>query len=428
MEENLKNKKILICIAFHYNKERLQYLEKVVENFLNYKLNVHIIVDTNKNFKFNHNVEIKVHEDLEHPFLLTWVHRKYIYDNINNYDYFIYSEDDMLIPYDNFINYLEDFNLLYNKGFVPCFIRLEQDNNEYYSTDICETQINRQTVEVNGKTFANLTLSYFAFWIMPKNELQESFKQNRFFSITDGRIREEAASYAIWSLNKIPVILLNKNEINKLTYCYHLPNNYANDKTSPNGKINIKQLIMEKQQEHFYESIEGWSTFEDQGNLLLEVLNHMQNPHLKIAEIGVYKGRGTAMWIIELLNKKIKFEYFAIDHYKGSDEHDNTVDYYAITQENLKDVLNHILLINNDSINESQKYPDEYFDIVYIDASHDYESVKQDIIHWLPKVKTGGVICGDDYIDGWPGVVKAVNEIFAAKIKIIGRQQWYHIK
>jgi predicted O-methyltransferase YrrM len=77
---------------------------------------------------------------------------------------------------------------------------------------------------------------------------------------------------------------------------------------------------------------------------------------------------------------------------------------------------------------ESKNYTNEYFDIVYIDASHEYEYVKEDILAWLPKVKKGGIICGDDYIIGWDGVILAVNEIFKDKVNIVGKQQWWVLK
>ncbi len=37
-----------------------------------------------------------------------------------------------------------------------------------------------------------------------------------------------------------------------------------------------------------------------------------------------------------------------------------------------------------------------YFDVVFIDADHTYEPVKQDILNSLPLVSDGGIICGDD--------------------------------
>lgn len=62
------------------------------------------------------------------------------------------------------------------------------------------------------------------------------------------------------------------------------------------------------------------------------------------------------------------------------------------------------------------QFPDSYFDWVYIDAAHDYESVKKDLNICINKVINGGYICGHDYIT-WSsglvrfGVVEAVNEM-----------------
>jgi predicted O-methyltransferase YrrM len=39
-------------------------------------------------------------------------------------------------------------------------------------------------------------------------------------------------------------------------------------------------------------------------------------------------------------------------------------------------------------------YEDESLDFVFIDASHEYEDVKDDITHWMLKVKDGGIISG----------------------------------
>jgi predicted O-methyltransferase YrrM len=178
--------------------------------------------------------------------------------------------------------------------------------------------------------------------------------------------------------------------------------------------------------EHFYQNIDGYSKEEEQGKLLETILKNIDtNNLLKIAEVGVYKGRGTALWNVILLNKNIQYDYYAIDHFLGSSEHDKSFDYYSTTIKNLEPIADKINIIRNDSISESKKYLDEFFDIVYIDASHEYEYVKQDILNWHPKVKRGGIICGDDYIWGWPGVVLAVDEIFGNKINVVGKQQWW---
>jgi len=63
------------------------------------------------------------------------------------------------------------------------------------------------------------------------------------------------------------------------------------------------------------------------------------------------------------------------------------------------------------SIEASKEFNDGQLDFVFIDASHKYKDVKQDIIHWLPKVKVDGTLGGDD-IKAFKGVKRAVDELF----------------
>ena len=61
--------------------------------------------------------------------------------------------------------------------------------------------------------------------------------------------------------------------------------------------------------------------------------------------------------------------------------------------------------------------------LVFIDAFHDYKSVRRDI-DWA--VSTGcPIISGHDYTDIHPGVIKAVNETFGDTISLYG-SVWVH--
>jgi hypothetical protein len=73
----------------------------------------------------------------------------------------------------------------------------------------------------------------------------------------------------------------------------------------------------------------------------------------------------------------------------------------------------------------AQRIPDGSLDFVYLDARHDYASVKSDLQVWFPKVAPGGVLAGHDYLDGdLPegdfGVRSAVDEFFAARGLAVG--------
>lgn len=62
-------------------------------------------------------------------------------------------------------------------------------------------------------------------------------------------------------------------------------------------------------------------------------------------------------------------------------------------------------------------FSDNYFDYVYLDAAHDYDSVKKDITILLKKIKNNGIIQFNDYTlydwmtDDPYGVVRAVDEL-----------------
>jgi hypothetical protein len=78
------------------------------------------------------------------------------------------------------------------------------------------------------------------------------------------------------------------------------------------------------------------------------------------------------------------------------------------------------------SVDVAKQFPDGYFDFVYIDADHKYESVLDDLLAYEKKVKAGGIIIGNDYFDNlqpntaFYGVIGAVNDF-------IKRLDWHFL-
>lgn len=58
----------------------------------------------------------------------------------------------------------------------------------------------------------------------------------------------------------------------------------------------------------------------------------------------------------------------------------------------------------------------DQFDFVVVDADHRYKGVIEDISHWWPKIRQGGIMVFDDY--HWPSVSRAVNDSFS-EVEII---------
>jgi len=76
-----------------------------------------------------------------------------------------------------------------------------------------------------------------------------------------------------------------------------------------------------------------------------------------------------------------------------------------------------VRLHESDSVEALQRFPDGYFDWIYIDANHSYDGVKRDIDEAKRAVKRDGLLVFNDY-SFWShrefmayGVVQAVNEL-----------------
>jgi hypothetical protein len=84
------------------------------------------------------------------------------------------------------------------------------------------------------------------------------------------------------------------------------------------------------------------------------------------------------------------------------------------------------------------RFPDNFFDFVYIDADHSYEACLADLRAWYPKVRRGGLIAGHDF-DPAPeqecfeqfGVDRAVRELLGEDFALTGERawrSWWHIR
>jgi predicted O-methyltransferase YrrM len=129
-------------------------------------------------------------------------------------------------------------------------------------------------------------------------------------------------------------------------------------------------------------------------------------------ELGAWLGKSSAY----LCDKATSQEITIIDSFKGTTEYIDsyyklakTNDIYELFLENMGD--RKYKAIKATSKAASKKFANESLDVVFIDLTHTYEAVKEDIKLWLPKVKKGGFIAGDDYHENWKGVIQAVDEL-----------------
>jgi SAM-dependent methyltransferase len=167
---------------------------------------------------------------------------------------------------------------------------------------------------------------------------------------------------------------------------------------------------------HFYHNIgEDWFSYPDLYKRLVE--NSPSGSHF--VEVGSWKGRSSSFMAVEIINSNKNIRFDCVDTWEGSIEHKEydiitNKELYGIFLENIKPVRSVINPVKLPSLVAVDSYEDESLDFVFIDASHEYEDVKNDILAWLPKVKKKGILAGHDY-GTFDGVTRAVDEIFLGK-------------
>jgi hypothetical protein len=141
-------------------------------------------------------------------------------------------------------------------------------------------------------------------------------------------------------------------------------------------------------------------------------------------EIGTFMGRSTCCMGELIKNSRKNIKFYTIDTFAGSIGEEWHTDIVNQLSENDSDLYQQFLYyakqckvddfitpIRSSSLDAVNQFDDESLDMIYVDGGHTYGEVFDDITAWYPKLKTGGIIAGDDY-GSWPGVNKAVNEYF----------------
>lgn len=154
----------------------------------------------------------------------------------------------------------------------------------------------------------------------------------------------------------------------------------------------------------------------------------------KIAEIGVNKGETSLLF----RNLFPQAELYLIDPWSLSTDYigsgtpiSRKIKHYekaycAVSSQFANDPSVHILRMGSA---QAAKLTPNDFDLIFIDANHEYLHVKEDILSWLPKLRPGGILAGHDYEPSIPifdGVKQAVDEIFGNQIMLGKDRLWIH--
>jgi len=146
--------------------------------------------------------------------------------------------------------------------------------------------------------------------------------------------------------------------------------------------------------EHFYMNMgENWFDFQDIYSRMVD--NSADGSHF--VEVGSWKGRSASYLAVEIINSDKTIKFDCVDTWLGSVEHkkptsiffqpklrDDEDWLYNKFLENVKSVGDVINPIRTSSLKAAALYPDKSLDFVFIDASHEYKDVLNDLHAWYP--------------------------------------------
>jgi len=124
-------------------------------------------------------------------------------------------------------------------------------------------------------------------------------------------------------------------------------------------------------------------------------------------EVGTERGTSAMLWCeTNPLLHLTCVDPYGVYRARQSQEKQDAV--YALAQENLKPF--NATILREPSLEAVTHFADGSLDFVHIDGNHEFDACMMDIIHWVPKVREGGLILIHDYCNFYRGgVVQAVD-------------------
>lgn len=179
---------------------------------------------------------------------------------------------------------------------------------------------------------------------------------------------------------------------------------------------------------HFYKSIPGWFSFSD---VYVDAVARAE-PGAVFVEVGAWKGKSAAFMGVEIENSGKCIRFFVVDHWQGSDEAAHHADQdvrngtlYEAFCRNTAPVSKNIIAMRMSSVEAAARFADGSVDFLLLDGDHSLEGMRADLEAWLPKMKPGATIAGDDW--NWTGVHTAVLERFLnAPVEVLGEGKGRH--
>ena len=165
--------RLLVAIANHGTKNR-KYLDRLIAEYRKFSFDVDIVVLSNIPKDLDPDIEVRVGAPIENPWSLPFGHRKLFVERQDDYDLFVYSEDDTELTEAHVTAFLETTDHL-PADHIAGFVRHEiaPDGTHFYSTVHGPYHWDPASiVEAGGKIYARYTNDHAACYVLTRQQLK----------------------------------------------------------------------------------------------------------------------------------------------------------------------------------------------------------------------------------------------------------------
>ena len=227
IEQELAGMKVLVFFA-NYGLKNMDFFREMLDEYTKMPCQLKIIAMSEQEKTFDHPVEVRLLNPGDNPRLLPFKHKEIFQEFQDDYDLFIYSEDDTFFSVRNLKAYWKTKKVL-PENHTPGFMRYEQkpDGKIVFTTvhrrfhwqpDYCETHSDYQ--------FGYFTNMHSALYILTRDELKHCLAHPSWMNSTelvDYKLLETAATQVFTMCGIKKVICLSHIEDFLIA---HMPNVY----------------------------------------------------------------------------------------------------------------------------------------------------------------------------------------------------------
>lgn len=222
-----RNRLKILVVLVNYGEEQLQYLQQVVSELKSFKkYNVSVIVNSNIPLNIE-GIDLVNVIELEDYQLLPLTCKQVIWDHKDNFDIFLFGENDHLFKEHHVDKYLEYTSILPKNRIAGLIQYEENETGRYYPAYHAHYDWDYDSVEeYGGRKFAHFTNIHQATFIITKEQLHkigEHYDFTQFFGQSHYSVKCKVNTdiYQFCGMKKM--ICISEFENNLI---HHLPNAY----------------------------------------------------------------------------------------------------------------------------------------------------------------------------------------------------------